>query len=67
VVRRWESLTTQVQAAIAFPPLAILLFVVNRWLFNQPLGRSVVYGLIEGGVVTVLVLVATANERKKRV
>jgi hypothetical protein len=66
VVKRWESLTAQVQAAIAFPPLAILLFAINRWLFNQPLARSVVYGLIEGGVMTALVLVATANERRKR-
>ncbi len=54
------------QALVAFPPLAVLLFVVNLGGFGQPLGRSIVYGLIEAAPVTALILVATANERRKR-
>ena len=66
MLRRWESLKPGVQAAIVFPPLAILLFLLNLTGFNQPLLRSIVYGLIEAAPVTALILVATANERRKR-
>jgi len=66
MLRRWESLRPGVQAAIVFPPLAVLLFLVNLGGFGQPLLRSIVYGLIEAAPVTALVLVATANERRKR-
>ncbi len=66
LLRRWESLSPFVQGAIVFPPLAALLFLLNLGAFNQPLGRSVLYGLIEALPVTALVLVATANERRKR-
>jgi hypothetical protein len=66
VIQRWEALSTGVQAAIAFPPLAVLLFLVNLGPFGQPLWRSLLYGLIEAAPVTALILVATANERRKR-
>ncbi|HEY4025888.1 MAG TPA: hypothetical protein VGO86_05600 [Candidatus Dormibacteraeota bacterium] len=66
LLRRWESLSTPVQAAIAFPPLAIVLFLLNLSGFNQPLWRSILYGLIESAPVTALILIATANERRKR-
>jgi hypothetical protein len=65
-MRRWEALTPRVQAAIAFPIFGVLLFIINLGPFNQPLARSILYGIIEGGVVTGLLLVATANEKKKR-
>ena len=66
MLQRWESLKPGVQAAIVFPPLAILLFLLNLSGFNQPPLRSILYGLIEAAPVTALVLVATANERRKR-
>jgi hypothetical protein len=66
MLERWESLRPAVQAAIVFPPLAIVLFLLNLGGFNQPLWRSILYGLIEAAPVTALVLVATANERRKR-
>lgn len=66
LLRRWESLRTPLQAAIVFPPLAIVLFLLNVGGFNQPVPRSIVYGLIEALPFTALVLVATANERRKR-
>jgi hypothetical protein len=66
MLQRWESLSTPVQAAIVFPPLALILFLLNLGGFNQPLSRSVVYGLIEAAPFTALVLIATANERRKR-
>ncbi|HSR22707.1 MAG TPA: hypothetical protein VLW53_04095 [Candidatus Eisenbacteria bacterium] len=66
LIRRWESLGTAVQAVIAFPPLAVVLFLLNLGGFDQPLGRSIVYGLIEAAPVTALILVATANERRRR-
>ena len=66
LLRRWEALSTGVQAAIVFPLLALVLFVLNLAGFDQPLWRSILYGLIESLPFTVIVLVATANERKKR-
>jgi hypothetical protein len=66
LLRRWESLSAPIQAAIAFPPLAVLLFLLNLSGFGQPLWRSILYGLIEAAPVTALILVATASERSKR-
>jgi len=66
LVLRWESLSTPVQAAIVFPVLAVVFFFLNLVGFNQPVWRSILYGLIESAPFTALVLVATANERRKR-
>ena len=66
LLRRWESLSTPVQAAIVFPLLTVVLILVNVGGFNQPVPRSVVYGVIEALPFTALILVATHNERKKR-
>ena len=66
LVRRWESLSTAVQAAIVFPLLAVVFFLLNLVGFNQPVWRSILYGVIESAPFTALVLVATANERRKR-
>ena len=66
LLRWWEGRTPLVQAAIAGPPLVVLLFLANLGPFNQPLWRSILYGILEGGVLTGLLLVATQSERKKR-
>lgn len=66
LLRRWESLRPPVQGAITYPPFAAVLFVLNLGLFNQPLVRSVLYGLIEALPLTAFLLIATANERRKR-
>jgi hypothetical protein len=42
------------------------MFLVNVGPFNQPILRSIFYGLFEGGVLTGLMAVATATERGKR-
>ena len=65
-MKRWESLSAGVQAAIVYPPLAVVFFILNLAAFNQPAWRSVLYGLIEAAPFTALVLVATASERRKR-
>ena len=54
------------QAAIAYPLFTAVLFLLNVGLFNQPVLRSVLYGLMEALPLTALLLVATANERRKR-
>lgn len=66
LLRRWESLPTAIQGAVAFPLLALLLLFLNLSVFNQPLWRSILYGVIEGAPLTALLLVATASERRKR-
>lgn len=65
-LRRWEALSPGAQAAVVFPPLAAVLFLLNLGGFGQPLWRSILYGLIEALPFTALVLVATANERRRR-
>jgi hypothetical protein len=63
---RWEALETWQRAAIAFPPLMVLRFLLNLGPFSQPLGSSVIYGVIEGALFTGLLLVATNTELSRR-
>jgi hypothetical protein len=62
----WEGLETWVQLAISFPIFGVLTFLLNIGLFNQPVFRSILYGLFEGGVLSGLMAVATATERGRR-
>jgi hypothetical protein len=62
----WEGLETWHQLAISFPILSVLMFLINIGPFNQPILRSIFYGLFEGGVLSALTAVATATERSKR-
>jgi hypothetical protein len=62
----WEGLETWVQLAVSFPVFAVLTFLTNIGPFNQPVFRSVLYGLFEGGVLSGLMAVATATERGQR-
>jgi hypothetical protein len=62
----WERLETWIQLAISFPIFAALTFLINVGPFNQPLGRSLLYGLFEGAVLSGLMAVATATERGRR-
>ncbi len=66
LVRRWEALPVFTQLAIAFPTLAALAFLLNLGPFSQPVGRSIVYAVIEGGVLTGALLTATAQEKARR-
>jgi hypothetical protein len=66
LVRRWEALGAPIQGAIVFPVLAVALFALNLAGFDQPLWRSVLYGLIEAAPFTAIVLIATATERGRR-
>ena len=62
----WESLDTWVQLALSFPMFALLTFAINVGPFNQPILRSVFYGLFEGAVLSGLLAVATRTERDRR-
>jgi hypothetical protein len=65
-LRWWESLETWKQLAVSFPVLAIFTFLINIGPFNQPVPRSILYGLFEGAVLSGLMAVVTRNERLKR-
>jgi hypothetical protein len=62
----WEGLETWLQLALSFPVFALLTFLINIGLFNQPTFRSILYGLFEGAVLCGLMAVATATERGRR-
>jgi hypothetical protein len=62
----WESLETWKQLLISFPVFALTTFALNIGPFYQPLGRSIFYGLFEGGVLAGLLAVATRTERDRR-
>ena len=62
----WEALEAWKQLALSFPVFAILTFVINLGPFNQPILRSVFYGLFEGAVLSGLMAVATRTERDRR-
>jgi hypothetical protein len=62
----WEGLETWVQLAISFPIFGMITFLLNIGPFNQPVPRSVLYGLFEGGVLSGLMAVVTRSERSRR-
>jgi len=62
----WEGLGTWRQLAISFPILALLTLLLNVGPFNQPLPRSVFYGVFEGGVLSGLLALAAASESGRR-
>jgi len=62
----WESLETWQHLALSFPVFAVLTFVINIGPFNQPILRSIFYGLFEGAVLSGLLAVATRTERGRR-
>ena len=66
LVRRWESLESGPQAAIAFPTLAVVLTLVHLTILSQPFWRGVGYGVFWAVPATVVVVMATAHERRKR-
>jgi hypothetical protein len=66
IVLWWEGLETWKQLAISFPLLAVFMLLLNVGPFSQPLLRSVLYGLFEGAILSGLLAVATATERRKR-
>ena len=64
--RRWEGLQTWQQIAVGFPLMFVFTFLLNLGPFAQPLVRSILYGIFEGGLLTGLLLAATAAERSRR-
>jgi hypothetical protein len=62
----WEGLDTWKQLVISFPVFAIFTFLLNIGPFYQPVGRSILYGLFEGAVLSGLMALVTRNERAKR-
>ena len=66
VVLWWETLETWRQLAISFPVFAVITFLLNIGPFGQPMVRSVLYGLFEGGVLAGLMAIATKTERDRR-
>src|SRR5258708_17111689 len=62
----WEALDTWKQLALSFPVFGVLTFLLNVGPFNQPILRSVFYGVFEGGVLAGLLAVATRTERGRR-
>jgi hypothetical protein len=66
LVQRWEALESGQQAAIAFPVLVVVLSVLHLTVLGQPLVRGIGYGVFWAVPATVLLVVATAGEKRKR-
>ena len=62
----WEALETWQHLAFSLPVFAVLTFLINVGPFNQPILRSLFYGLFEGAVLSGLLAVATRTERGRR-
>jgi hypothetical protein len=63
---RWEALTGQVQVAITFPIMTVLLFGFHVEVFNLSATRSLFYALFWAIPATAIVFVATRAEAAKR-
>jgi hypothetical protein len=66
LVQWWEELETWKQLVFSFPAFAVLTFLINIGPFYQPIPRSILYGLFEGGVLSGLLAVATRTEVRRR-
>jgi hypothetical protein len=66
LVERWESLESGKQAAIAFPVLVVVLTIVHLTILSQPFLRGLGYGVFWAVPATLVVVIASANERRKR-
>jgi hypothetical protein len=66
LVAWWESLESWQHLAVSFPIFAVFSFLINVGPFNQPILRSILYGLFEGAVLSGLLAVVTRNERSRR-
>jgi hypothetical protein len=65
-VRPWERLPVPAQVAIAFPTLAVVLFLFHLGPLGQPLLRAIFYGVFWSILATPAIVVATQNELRKR-
>jgi hypothetical protein len=63
---RWEALSTRTQVYLALPPMIVFWFLLNLGPFSQPLVRAAIYGLVEGGFFTAMLVWVTRNERERR-
>ncbi|MFZ4754497.1 MAG: hypothetical protein ACOYL4_00620 [Miltoncostaeaceae bacterium] len=63
---RWEDLAIGIQVAAAFVVSFVVLAMIHMSLFNQPLGRSLWYGLFWGVLATVVIVAGTRTERARR-
>jgi hypothetical protein len=45
---------------------AVVTFLINIGPFNQPVGRSILYGFFEGAVLSGLLAVAARTEKGRR-
>lgn len=66
LMRPWERLPVPAQVAIAFPALAVLLFLFHLGPLGQPLIRAIFYGVFWSILATPALVVATQNELRKR-
>jgi hypothetical protein len=66
MMRPWERLPVPAQVAIAFPVLALVLFLFHLGPLDQPPIRAVFYGVFWSVVATPALVLATQNELRKR-
>jgi hypothetical protein len=66
MMRPWERLPVPVQAAVAFPVLAVVLFLFHLGPLNQPVVRAAFYGVFWSVLFTPILILATQNELRKR-
>jgi len=66
MMRPWERLSVPVQVTIAFPTLAVLLFLFHLGPLRQPLVRAAFYGVFWSILFTPVLILATQNELRKR-
>jgi hypothetical protein len=66
LVRRWEGLDMGLQFLIAWPTLTVIISIIHLAALNQPLWRSLLYGVFWALPASFLVAMASQNEARKR-
>lgn len=66
LIRKWESFDMGLQFLIAWPTLTVIISIIHLTALNQPVWRSLLYGVFWALPAAFVVAMASQNEARKR-
>jgi hypothetical protein len=66
LIRKWEGFDMGLQFLIAWPTLTVIISIIHLTALNQPVWRSLLYGVFWALPAAFVVAMASQNEARKR-
>jgi hypothetical protein len=66
LIRKWEGFDMGLQFLIAWPSLTVIISIIHLTALNQPVWRSLLYGVFWALPAAFVVAMASQNEARKR-